>query len=306
MTAFLKAFDLQRVLSQNGHRSNPMLALTMMTSAFEFERTVLHSAKRMDRVIQILGDGDVYVEQENAFSWVPNIIFEKADADFRQHLRNTEELTVSRRLQLLHHVATGLQQLHNGKIVHQDLKPSNILVWQGTGAKIGDLGRCSLLGSVNANDNYHFAGGLLYATPETLYNFLNPDWNERRLPIDLFLFGSLVVFMFTQESMPSLMLGTFLLEEHRPRDVWDGQWTGTFAEVLPYLEESFAKAMMEFERNLPAPRTSMRDYRPRLIQIVADMCHPDPARRGTLVKKGDRTRNLGRVVTALNALYYDA
>jgi hypothetical protein len=92
-----------------------------MTVAYQFERLVLQSAKRMDRVVQIYSDGEVWAEPSNPFSWVPYLILEKADRDARRHLRDIKNITVSQRLELLHHVATGLMQLHGGKIVHQDL-----------------------------------------------------------------------------------------------------------------------------------------------------------------------------------------
>jgi serine/threonine protein kinase len=305
-TAFLKAFDLKRVLSQQSGMS-PAEGLMRMTIAYQFERLVLQSAKRMDRVVQIFNDGEVYVEPSNPFSWVPFLILEKADRDARRHLRDIKNVTVAQRLELLHHIATGLMQLHRRKTAHQDLKPSNVLVWDKGGAKVGDLGRCSVLGgSMSPYDIMPFAGDWKYAPPEVLYNHLNPDWFARRLPIDLYLLGSIVVFLFTQFSMSSLMIERYLDEEHRPGPIWGGKWTGTFIDVLPYLESAFADAVQEFERNLPASTNARKDYRPRLVQIVRDTCNPDPAKRGTLVRQGERTHNLGRIVTMLNVLYYDA
>jgi serine/threonine protein kinase len=303
--AFLKAFDLERVLEMNTSLS-PMQGLLEMTAAFQFERSTLHTAKRMDRVIDILDDGDAYVEPGNTLSLVPYIIMEKADHDVRCHLRDVRNVSVQRRLHLLHHVAIGLMQLHNARIAHQDLKPSNILVWEKGGAKLGDLGRASIRGAPSANDLMPFAGARSYAPPEALYNHLNPDWDRRRYPIDLFLFGSVIVFLFTQTSMAGLMLETFLAEEHRPQEFWQGKWTGTFVDVLPYLENAFVDAVSEFERNLPPPSNPRKDYRTDLVQMVHDMCHPDPEKRGTLVRGGERTYALNRAVTILNRLYYDA
>jgi eukaryotic-like serine/threonine-protein kinase len=304
--AFLKAFDLKRVLSQQSGMG-PAEGLMRMTIAFQFERLVLQSAKRMDRVVQLYADGEVWVESSNPFSWVPYLILEKADRDARRHLRDIKDITVAQRLELLHHVATGLMQLHGAQTAHQDLKPSNVLVWDKGGAKVGDLGRCSVLGgSMNPYDLAPFAGDWKYAPPEVLYNHLDPDWFARRLPIDLYLFGSIIVFLFTQVSMSSLMIERFLNEEHRPGPTWNGRWTGTFVEVLPYLENAFVDAVQEFERCLPAPKNPRKDYRPRLVQIVRDMCHPDPTKRGTLIRQGERTHNLGRIVTMLDVLYYDA
>ena len=41
----------------------------------------------------------------------------------------------------LHHVSLGLSQLHRAEIAHQDLNPSNVLVFEsGKSSKICDLG----------------------------------------------------------------------------------------------------------------------------------------------------------------------
>jgi serine/threonine protein kinase len=260
----------------------------------------------MDRVIEILDDGDAYVEEGNVFSLVPYIIMEKADHDVNGHLRDVNNVTVQRRLHLLHHVAIGMMQLHSDEIVHQDLKPSNVVVWQRGGAKVADLGKCSIRGTNNVNDLHAFAGDLNYAPPETLYGHLDPDWNRRRYPVDLYLFGSIIVFLFTQTSISTLMLNRFLAEEHRPKIFWQGKWGGTFLEAMPYLENAFAESIAEFERQLPAPSNSRRDYRPALVKLVREMCHPDPQQRGTVIRAAERTHTLNRAVTILNRLYYDA
>lgn len=304
--AYLKAFDLRPILKATGGQMNPIQALATMAAAFDFERKLLRSCTRLDRVVQVLDDGEIYVEPTNPFSYVPYIILEKADRDVRRHLRDAQSIEVAWRLQTLHHVATGLMQLHSGKVVHQDLKPSNILIWETTGAKVSDLGRSSTLSTPGINDAYDFAGDRTYAPPEVLYNHLDPDWEKRRFPIDLYLFGSVIVYLFTQASMSALLMGRFLPPEHRPNSVWKGGWTGTFVGVLPYLQNAFMEAVAEFERQLPAPRIPRRDYRPALVRLVTDMCNPDPSQRGTVVHDGSRSVALNRVVTMLDRLVWDA
>ena len=67
-------------------------------------------------------------------------------------------------------MAVGLKQLHGIKISHQDLKPSNVLLYnEGFVSKIGDLGR-SLCADIDApHDNgINFPGDFTYAPPEYL------------------------------------------------------------------------------------------------------------------------------------------
>src|SRR6266851_917241 len=53
-----------------------------------------------------------------------------ADGDVRKHLSPTQSLDIVWILRCLHHIATGLHQLHSAKVAHQDLKPSNVLAFR--------------------------------------------------------------------------------------------------------------------------------------------------------------------------------
>ena len=75
----------------------------------------------------------------------------------------------------LHHIAVGLQQIHGQGIAHQDLKPSNVLVFNGNNSKIGDFGRSAYKGHIPPHENNNVAGDLTYAPPELLYGYVDPD-----------------------------------------------------------------------------------------------------------------------------------
>src|SRR5204862_166519 len=77
----------------------------------------------------------------DAMSTVEYLIFEKADADIRAHLDAHADLDIAFALRALHHVAIGLKQLHSVNVAHQDVKPSNVLIFPGNESKVGDLGR---------------------------------------------------------------------------------------------------------------------------------------------------------------------
>lgn len=59
----------------------------------------------------------------NSFTKVDYLIFELADGDVRSHLDAMPAFDAAFLLRTLHHVATGLQQLHRAQIAHQDLNP---------------------------------------------------------------------------------------------------------------------------------------------------------------------------------------
>jgi len=149
-------------------------------------------------------------------------------------------------LKSLHDVAVGLKQLHGVEIGHQDLKPSNVLLYKkGIISKIGDLRR-SLCWDITAphEDGGNFPGDFAYAPPEFLYRFIEPDFNLRVRATDMYLLGSLVVFYFTGANMTALIAKNMDVNFR-----WD-KWGGSFFEVKDYLIDGFYKALKEFKSSI--------------------------------------------------------
>ena len=66
---------------------------------------------------------------------------------------------------VLHQTALALLQLHQQSIAHQDVKPSNVLLFGADKLKLGDLGRSSLRGKPAPHDAMHVAGAWNYEPP---------------------------------------------------------------------------------------------------------------------------------------------
>jgi len=241
-----------------------------MTSAFNYERDLCVKCRnrKLSRVVAALTEGRLLVAPENPASVVQYLIFELAHGDVRSQLDSLEQFDTAWVLRVLHHIATGLQQLHTIGIAHQDLKPSNVLVFSAQIAKLADLGRSAYKGEKAPHDDHPFAGDPAYAPPELLYHHLNEDWGRRRFGCDAYLLGSMVVFFFTRASMTALLLN-HMDESHHPSD-----WPGSFPEVLPYLRHSFAQALPLLESELSA------GLREPLMTAVRQLCEPDPLHRG--------------------------
>ncbi len=152
---FLKALDFSRALRS----PDPASALQSLTEAYNFERNLLRQCKqrRMDRIVSAIADGKITVN-ESYLGVVQYLIFEHAESDLRLHLNSMDKIETAWKLRSLHHIATGLKQLHGSDIAHQDLKPSNVLVFNddlGDTSKLADLGCASVKASSSPRDKWH-------------------------------------------------------------------------------------------------------------------------------------------------------
>lgn len=199
---------------------------------------------------------------------VPYLIFELADGDVRQNLNYSKKLDFAWKLKSLHDVAVGLQQLHNVNISHQDLKPSNILLFDKE-SKIGDLGRSMCKDIESQYNNQIYSGDWNYAPPELMYRYYENDWEKRVYATDCYLLGSMVVFYFAGISMSALLL------KHIPDELRWEKFRGSFDEVKPYLITAFGDAVTEFSYCI-----ELEYFRNELKQIVEYLCFPFPEKRG--------------------------
>ena len=260
---FLKVLDITKA----SLAPDPAATLEELTSAFNYERRLLTKCKSLSRVVTALGEGMVresHVQSEVA----QYIIFEFAESDLRQKIHFAQQFDLAVEMRTLHNIAVGVSQLHTKRIAHQDIKPSNVLMFNDGISKVGDLGRSSERGAHAPHDNFKFAGDPSYIPPEYLYHYVPTDWKERRLGCDLYQLGSLIVFMYAGLSATRL-LTNFVSFDHSP-----GRWSGAYVDVLPYLYEYFR---LMNERIKPSIPELVREH---LSTAISQLCEPDPSRRG--------------------------
>jgi eukaryotic-like serine/threonine-protein kinase len=264
--AFLKALDYSRAFKS----TDPARSLQEMTESFNFERDVLAKCKneKLDNVVVAITDGTIRINNPLDNGTVQYLIFELADGDVRNHVLLNTQFDTAWSLRSLHHIATGLMQIHSRGIAHQDIKPSNVLVFDKNKSKLADFGRSAYIGHTPPHENYLPPGDPIYAPPEMLFNYIDNDWNRRRFGCDAYHLGSMAVFFFMGESMTSLLLQELPIVFTRSR------WGGTFEEALPYLKDAFQKGLCKYKESLPV---SLRND---LCIIVSQLCEPDPKLRG--------------------------
>lgn len=287
---FLKALDFTTALAA----PDLTVALQKLTEAYNFELDlVLHCAnQQMSRVVLGLDHGEANVRGYGPLSRVPYIIFERAHRDARQHVDLLSELDLAWVLRSMHHVSTGIRQLHDHGVMHQDVKPSNVLVFEDRSSKIGDLGRASRKGYVAPHDEFLIAGKKLYAPPDLLYGHTDQDAYMRRRACDLYQIGGLLFFFFVGIGATAA-LGNALTPGHR----WTN-WQGTYEQVLPYVRGAFDEVALSFHRAVPD------EFREPLTVLFRELADPDPVLRGDPKASalGGSRYGLHRYISRFNAL----
>ena len=109
-----------------------------MTEAYNFERDLLDKchSHRLSRIVRVLDAGTLPSTAGDPASVVQYLIFELADGDIRSFIQIANDLDVAWALRMMHHVTAALRQLHSAGIAHQDVKPSNILIFQRRRSKL--------------------------------------------------------------------------------------------------------------------------------------------------------------------------
>ena len=301
--AFLKVFDIIYAFDPS---RNMFDALNQIRGSYHHEKALLDlcTTGRMSRVVKILDHGEIPVPFP--LSHDPNytvplffIVFERADGgDIRDIFNQFDQVSDAIKLEYLHHVAVGIQQLHQASISHQDLKPSNVVIFKesGHGAKLADFGRALKRGMDAQHEHLPFAGDAAYAPPEQLYDHRATDWRERREACDLYHLGSLVSFLFSGKNATA---GTI---EFLPVDIRPGQWKGSYEDVLPLVQQAFAQFLMSIRQSLP------EWARDQLEKFISLSCEPDVYRRGDPRARAQVGKPLGidRFISRLNSLRSEA
>lgn len=264
--AFLKAFDFSSAMQS----ADWVDEINKMTSEYIFERDIYEQCKnsKLRNVVTPLAHGEVDTGVGGVFSKVKYIIFELAEGD----LRGTKESVkhdVEWIFRNLHNAAVGLQQLHGQQIAHQDLKPSNVLLFKQKTAKVSDLGRASDKKNPFKWDALIHAGDCGYAPFERHWGIGCTEFVDR-FATDLFMLGNLIFFYFIDVS---ITLATCYKAQNANAN-YDG---GTYENALPYLLKAFDEVLVDLgdalEKKCP-------EIKGDVVELARELCHPDPAKRG--------------------------
>jgi len=107
--------------------------------------------------------------------------------------REKGKFTEKEQLHIAYEIAIGLQYLHSRKIIHCDLKSSNILIDDNLKIKIGDFGLSRFLNKKNPYENIGRIGTPHWMAPEILKG------GNYQVSADVFSYGMILWEILTQE-----------------------------------------------------------------------------------------------------------
>lgn len=267
-TGFLKAFDFSRAF-ENG--VDTIKVLQYLTNSYDHERAVLEHIRnrRLSRAVTAIDHGTTQVDGFGQMEGrVFYLVFQLAEGDVRVQMDKQTARDTLWCMMAMKDITLGLFQVHREFIAHQDAKPSNVLAYPGPTFRIADFGRASMRGRTAPHDDLVIAGDRTYSPPELLYGQVDPDFTRRRVACDLYMLGNLAGFLFSGVNLSAELMAR-LAKEHHPSN-----WTGTYADVLPYVQTAFSSVISDVRLQV--------DHRVRdiVIPMIIELSQPDVSRRG--------------------------
>lgn len=288
-TAFAKALDLSEAFQES---TDLISSLKERIDIIDFERFLLQRCResRLSNVVRLLECDSI--PSSNAIDTVYYFVFEKAEGDIRKFVSESDTSSVDTifKLLILHDVATGLNQLHTIGIAHQDLKPSNVLVYEKV-AKITDLGRSSSKEKPFIYDNLLVPGDCTYAPLDLLFGYRWSSDFSFRYAMDLYELGSLMLFLFCGYHMtPGIIMKAKITN-----------FNESYSQIKPEIQRSIAQIVNEFDSSLMKNGFS-ESNRTRMKEMLRYLCSADPEERGNYHSNRNVSFNLQRYISEFDLL----
>ena len=160
----------------------------------------------MDRIVSAIDFGEAMIEHAGVKEPVFYIFFDLAECDVRVQIDQRTRFDIFWVYGALHDLAVAIQQLHQGKVTHNDIKPPNFLVFmhdlnfKERIQRLADLGCATSPLMISIYDDEICAGDPRYAAPELMYakdTDVALRTFEFRRGVDIYHLGCMIFFLVT-------------------------------------------------------------------------------------------------------------
>ena len=283
--AFLKALDFHKAFVSATANSNPNPAAFMqhITAMFTFEQSILETCRdaNIQKVVRLLDSGVEIIAVADQPNQTQYLIFEWAESDVRRKTIDAQIFDPSWALRCMHAITSGLYHLHDKGIIHQDIKPSNILLFPENDTKIGDFGTAySSHKEAEHNKNHFFPGDKTYVPPECLYQYATGNEEMIRKGADVYMLGSMLHFFFMRTPLTPTILAKLPAEYHPEKRHWARE------QIVPYLRSTYDLIVEEFTQAIH------EEFQNELADILRQLTDPEPEKRGHPSNRRARGNNL--------------
>lgn len=225
------------------------------------------------------------------------MVFDYADHDLTGILSNPDvNLTDGNRKLLFKQLCEGLNYLHIKRVIHRDIKCSNLLIDRNGVLKIADFGLARKLKPVKSSDYTNRVITLWYRPPELLLG--TTDYGRE---VDIWGIGCLLVELFTNKALFQAQdeiqqlhvifqtLGTPTFEEWpnladlpwyemvKPHELYHSQFRKLYQSILSEKCYDLALRMLEYD---PKKRITCKDALEH--DYFKEDPKPEPIKEGTL------------------------
>lgn len=215
-------------------------------------------------------------------------VLERADNCLDELLLYRHSLDWGAKLALYRQAVLGIHQMHLARVAHRDIKAENCLVFlrpkSNVDLKISDLGRARDLRQSGAAKLFEYQWGRgdpSFAPPEMFW-LLGTDTPECHLRADLYGLGSVLYEVATGQGLTAVALGSGIPYIQRAARWGPAQRQANYAAELPNLRSALDGALSFLDNEVPGY------LRSHFLQLLRQLCDPDPAKRGKTVRDGRR------------------
>lgn len=160
--------------------SNKKIIKSKFNSKFYREIDAIKACNEMQNpnVVDIYADGHLFVSTEHGKMAFPFYVMDYVDYDLKKYLEEID-LDFNERINICLQIATGIRGLYDAGYYHRDIKPDNILIFDGREMKVADLGLAAHRDDDESDQEYGIIGPRGWLSPEAMNKYLSVGFNDK-------------------------------------------------------------------------------------------------------------------------------